>query len=550
MVALEIADVKTLIKNLRLSFATSTSCLAEMMQNARRSGASEIRFNLTNDTLLVCDDGCGIDDMQNLFSLTKSGWDNDVAAEDKPFGMGFLSCLFASSEVTIHSHNDIMNFKTADAIDFSSMEVKKVPEYRKGASFEMKGFSLPNDNNDLENVIGLAIQDYARGFGIKVFFNDDEMGRSHALDSIISFTESDGTHFSLAGADGANSESFGLGLVVYLQGLPVYEDNFRFGSKTIVHLNSRKHDAVMPDRNRLHDEKIIVKALREDIVRIWGEFFDTLIAEGKGDLIAQKYFAAIEYTDRMDILNQIDIIPRQLTHDVEYDPIIHSDDISLHEETNNFISRAELESDKVILVEFGDMGDITAAPWIFVHKVDNAFFLKTDKLHPDHWALKKVIHVSSMSPYNDDSPPNWTVVANGADEPTHFTGVETDFLVYLCDSYTIKVEDYALTVSHLSMGFGQCHNSDVVAFVVDEDKSGSSVLSQLSAYDDSYGVVDNSKADIDAKAFKRHIQMHRNKDPGRFLMEIINDSGVQKMPPLFGDYKLSISDGQVSVSLI
>ncbi|EGQ61188.1 hypothetical protein GGI1_05061, partial [Acidithiobacillus sp. GGI-221] len=86
---------KALISNLKMAFATGTTWVTELLQNARRAGATKIHIALQPEQkeFTIWDDGQGIKDMQNLFSIAESGWDEPIITEEKPYGMGFLSCL-------------------------------------------------------------------------------------------------------------------------------------------------------------------------------------------------------------------------------------------------------------------------------------------------------------------------------------------------------------------------------------------------------------------------------------------------------------------------
>lgn len=63
-----------LMANLKFSFSNKHTILGEMMQNARRAGATFVRFEANDqDELVVLDNGKGIGNFQNLFSVAESG---------------------------------------------------------------------------------------------------------------------------------------------------------------------------------------------------------------------------------------------------------------------------------------------------------------------------------------------------------------------------------------------------------------------------------------------------------------------------------------------
>lgn len=65
-------NVPNLVRNMRFSFTNSVNVLSEMMQNARRAGATLVQFSYSEDgTLVVVDNGKGIDDFQKLLVVVK-----------------------------------------------------------------------------------------------------------------------------------------------------------------------------------------------------------------------------------------------------------------------------------------------------------------------------------------------------------------------------------------------------------------------------------------------------------------------------------------------
>ena len=80
----------------RLFNATLDDIFAELFQNARRSGAKHIivdRFDDADlgDVIRIADDGPGLEDPKDLFSLGQSAWTSDVATVEDAAGMGFFA---------------------------------------------------------------------------------------------------------------------------------------------------------------------------------------------------------------------------------------------------------------------------------------------------------------------------------------------------------------------------------------------------------------------------------------------------------------------------
>jgi len=93
------------LRNQRYAFTDRFTLVTELLQNARRAGAT--RIDITHDTatkrLCVRDDGHGIADFQKLLTFNESGWDEATTDQERPFGIGFSKCLYAASRCIVAS---------------------------------------------------------------------------------------------------------------------------------------------------------------------------------------------------------------------------------------------------------------------------------------------------------------------------------------------------------------------------------------------------------------------------------------------------------------
>lgn len=92
---------KLLTKASRLFVGSIDGRIIEILQNARRAGATEVKINNKEGMVTVADNGRGIDDFGKLLDLGGSGWDEQLEVGEDPAGVG-LFCL-APREVTIIS---------------------------------------------------------------------------------------------------------------------------------------------------------------------------------------------------------------------------------------------------------------------------------------------------------------------------------------------------------------------------------------------------------------------------------------------------------------
>jgi len=94
---------RLLTKADRLFTGTVEGRIIELLQNARRAGASEVKIVNKDKLITVQDNGSGIEDFQKLLDLGGSGWDEKFERGEDPAGVGLFS--LAPRETTIISKN-------------------------------------------------------------------------------------------------------------------------------------------------------------------------------------------------------------------------------------------------------------------------------------------------------------------------------------------------------------------------------------------------------------------------------------------------------------
>lgn len=97
----------TIGKVTRLFNGSIGDILNELLQNARRAGATkvDIAYDIEEDAarVIVTDDGCGIPDPQGLLALGSSQWSGEIAQDEDPAGMGVFA--LAGKEAVIVSRH-------------------------------------------------------------------------------------------------------------------------------------------------------------------------------------------------------------------------------------------------------------------------------------------------------------------------------------------------------------------------------------------------------------------------------------------------------------
>lgn len=173
----------------RMFDGTPRSVLLELMQNARRAGATKIDISFIDRTLTIAHDGMAFDDFGKLFSLGSSGWEKQGIKNEDPAGMGFfVSTLFESVEVI--SRKD----------ESSAYIVKATKEQltRENSKLEVNtiDFQHPARNVEFRLHNGLEIREYdyrsvAEHFPVPSTFTGISNGERQTVSEVYKLTEAD-----------------------------------------------------------------------------------------------------------------------------------------------------------------------------------------------------------------------------------------------------------------------------------------------------------------------------------------------------------------------
>lgn len=232
-----------LVKNLKFAFSNFSTFLVELIQNSRRAGATRVEISLDGKDLTVVDDGHGIENFQNLFTIAESGWNHQTRSIENPFGMGFTSALFACERLTVESRGQRLEATTRALLDMVEVPVV-TGEITTGTRLTLSKLSF--DETRMEG----ALQSIARGYPIPIIFNGVALARPEALDA-TTFDQTpigavwikDLSHVTLGSSD----------VCVFLQGILVAGSSHCRAPHVVVHLDSAKFKAKLPDRNCLID---------------------------------------------------------------------------------------------------------------------------------------------------------------------------------------------------------------------------------------------------------------------------------------------------------
>lgn len=172
-----------LTKVTRLFNASIDDIIAELLQNARRSGATEVAIDCIDDPAIgpaVClrDNGSGLTDPEALLTLGGSAWDDETQAKEDPAGMGFFALAGRNARVVAHRLDGPSGWELK--IDRAALS-GEVPIICRLRTDELSGVTVVFEQRPGENV-SAAVSDAARYAPIDVICEGAAVERADYLE--------------------------------------------------------------------------------------------------------------------------------------------------------------------------------------------------------------------------------------------------------------------------------------------------------------------------------------------------------------------------------
>lgn len=179
-------------------------------------------------------------------------------------------------------------------------------------------------------------------------------------------------------------------LAVYLQGLPVYATPYRRSEDwvNVVHLDSTRFFARLPDRNKLIDEDQVIREIRRGIRDLWQGRLKVLKATTPPEVFVQGYRATRDW-GALELLNDVPYMPGSLLFMItEYPRLSPSEAYGYTEILQEPVPQSGIENGTVKLGRLNspeETGDGFLRR-IFAWKAGMLLIDEASAdLHPDHW---------------------------------------------------------------------------------------------------------------------------------------------------------------------
>jgi len=548
-----------LVNHLRFSFTDPATVLGELMQNSRRAGASQvwIEFDPEAKTLTVKDDGCGIDSFQTLLTVAESGWDAQTVEQEHPFGIGFLSALFASGHLTVESRGQRIAMATSDILAFKPVAVTPVircPEQPRfegdacgcgsedligpdhegvydcpecGLFFTAEAAASPSPQGTRVRLEGFKpdaakvanrLAELAMGFPIPVLFNGEALKRPFALDAGLEFVETPLGRMHLKGfGEGEDWTSPVTNLLVYLQGLPVYHSPcswFRHEGSHVVHLDSARFRARLPDRDKLVDEHAVIREVEKALKQAVACKLEGLKTSLPPAQFAKGY-PTLRQWDCLDLLNDIPVVPAQALSFIQQYPVKEG---AWHDNTDRSgaASREDIESGKVVVAALDCFCEENARQWMYAwHK---NLLVYDQPLHSGHWLHGFLVEL-------DKQDVELEIV--GETHRAYFDGQWVCGEAVFCEKYrlvfggdTVEIQGDAIYLE------------DEGRFIVPAGDACGSVVGQASSYLDEHDTLNQAVKDEDEWAFSKFVIANTSANPAKALERLL--PSFSGCPKVFG----------------
>lgn len=554
-------NTSNLVKYLEHSFSSSTTFLGEMMQNARRAKATKIDFTISENEdgsvdLVVTDDGVGVTKDSLLFTVAESGWGNceqtkDVVESEDPFGMGFLSVLFACSHVSITSKDFFIAGYTGDILYKNKFSHGDSTDVQCGTEIMMQ--SVKSTRKHITD----KLEYLCKGFPIVVCIDNKPLERPHALDG----NEIDLGFGQMRVLSGWPNN---INVGAYLQGLPVkFGDISAYYPDVVVHLDSKEFKARVPDREHLYNGADALRRVQQAYDREHFKHFKELSEEGNS-------YAFMSYYDQLSmngdeykrLFDTQPYLPKKVVKHVVGIPSMHNEDYDgWLAKGCEHINQSRFALGDVVLVYLNDRMDMEyngalLETWMYLESNELSsssaeapcYLAYQGGLLSTHWVQNLAKKI-----YFDADDVECEVVPNNVTSTAQFSSNIIDVSVQFCEGYTIKVKFTGdLKEGEAAPEFREVYVKDTpvfdgqVYYVPSEctNWDACDALGQVNSfYSDNYDGYGSDVEEAQKDKFCNFVANNRNADPAEVLKSLLQNINFQSYPVLQGKkFVVTMSD--------
>jgi hypothetical protein len=433
-------SLEGLVRTLPHQFTSSTTFLSELLQNARRAGASAIHIEWDHyrAAMTIRDDGCGITDYGPLFKIHQSGWNASTLAKENPFGVGFMAAVAASEHILIRSLDQRCEFHTRSLLLLEPIKVVPSPDPNfKGTELTLRlrsdvaypTRSGPSTDEQTTHYWKHTLERIVSGFPTPVHFQGKLLPRPHALDTGLKFLTTEIGQVHLHDWKECNPPHPNSRPHLYYQGLPVALAHRRATElHDIIHLDNATFQPRLPDRDTLIDSDLAEERIQNALTMIWRRRLIDLHGGMPAEHFVERYWQLCVTLKLPDLLRDAPVARSMLgRYEGPLSLIGERDDLApwdrpLPEPNAIFIDPVDQE--------YCGADDDVAAPLASVYAMQRALPVLDDRVPSCHWSRHRTLDLA-----NSELGVHFTL--QGETRKGRFQGEWIDCDVLVCESYTI-----------------------------------------------------------------------------------------------------------------
>jgi len=523
-----------IVRTLADQFTSKHTFLTEMLQNARRAGASriDIHYKPALNQLVVRDNGTATFDFSAFFCIGKSGWDDMTQIAERPFGIGAAAMLFAASFVEIRSDDKGVAFFTKDVLEFRPVEITDRHRHR-GTEIRLMLDSdkYPATPDDLWEA---TCKRLVRGFPVPVFYQGKELPRPDALDSGLPFLETDIGRTFLKDYESCGYPKFSWNCpALYFQGLPIDQDHSS-SDIGIVHLDEQSFRPRVPDRAQLVDHRDQVARVREAVKQVFSSRLRDLHAQLDRLCFTERYWTLCGTLDCADLLSDAPLVASMLQR---YDRPIYQ--LRTDEECEYLVDwdgDALPGADTHLICEIDDSTE-DREPALSIYAIEQGYGVLRSEVPKTHPAWQRTIDLQ-------DYDISYTL--EGETKPARFTGEYIWPNVVLCDRVRIELsvqEDCELPILPVATtdAYGFYDGIDQLLVVPLKEEDSRNLCQQVANYTDEFDGWADKELDADDTDLWNLISSLRADSPEAYLNGLLRKLSID--PDLLKDRQFIVSVG-------
>lgn len=529
------------ISSIKEMFSSSTVALGEIAQNARRAGATFVSFEYgpLDDTMVVTDNGCGVEDFSKLIVIAESGWSDETIATENPFGIGFMSVCFCARSVTVESKGKSVSFTADDLVEKRPIPVVSCG-FIGGTRLTLNQVAI--DHHSAHR----ALRRIARAFPIDVRFNGETLECLHAQKQMAGCETAVG-FVSITGIHCPRQEWLGFGVrgSVYCQGLPVRVSPFTMDNldmsytDIVVHVDPLIFRPRVPDRDCLIDQEKAADAIRDVVVEIVRKHLESEKAIMSAKDFSTAYWHLASSVGLVEVMNDVPYLPKHHMYTIGGPLGLNSDGISCWQKREEGVTKEEVESGKVTLIANDLCEEFCADNFARMAVAKEDSWILIEQLPEHHWANAYLVDIDSLPCHID-------ATERGS---TNFYGNYVGGEIRLVDDVKVTLGSRSVIV-HEAIAIDE--GSREVLLVPMQDDSPENALYQISTYIDSNDCYDDDARVDDVRNFLNIVAALKGEAPNIILSRLLKQTIVSKIESLRGKaFRIDVdASGKYEVSLI